>query len=128
MTFGDRLRRILLERNMSQSDLARLVWNETKTDARGYEVVVGKDRISAYVNNRAKPEPRMLKLIADALKMPPEELAPEIAAKNSTAAAWTMEEATGQPGMVLFQFKKIIPHDAAIKILAALSEAEKQGK
>lgn len=56
-TFGARLERILIDRNMTQTDLARLVFDqdEPSTDSRGYEIVRGKDRISSYVNGRQLP-------------------------------------------------------------------------
>jgi transcriptional regulator with XRE-family HTH domain len=123
-SFGDRLRRILIERNMSQSDLARLVFNETRTDNRGYDVVVGKDRISAYINNRAKPEPKTLKQIANALKMTPEELAPEVvseASKNSTPTI-LVEALSGRTDKVRLQIHKLVPLQTAVKIMAMLGE------
>jgi transcriptional regulator with XRE-family HTH domain len=123
-SFGDRLRRILIERNMSQSDLARLVFNETRTDNRGYATVVGKDRISAYINNRAKPEPKTLRLIANALKMTPEELAPEVvseASKNSTPTI-LVEALSGRTDKVRLQIHKLVPLQTAVKIMAMLGE------
>ena len=32
---------------MSQSDLARAIWKETRPDSRGYQQPVNKDRVSA---------------------------------------------------------------------------------
>lgn len=109
---------------MSQSDLARLVFNETRTDNRGYDVVVGKDRISAYINNRAKPEPKTLKQIANALKMTPEELAPEVvseASKNSTPTI-LVEALSGRTDKVRLQIHKLVPLQTAVKIMAMLGE------
>lgn len=115
-SFGDRLRRILIERNMSQSDLARLVFNEIRTDNRGYDVVVGKDRISAYINNRAKPEPKTLRQIATALKMTPEELAPELVSasnKNSTGPTVLIEALSGHTDKVRLQIHQLVPRRIA---------------
>lgn len=126
-SFGDRLRRILLERRMSQSDLARLVWNETRTDNRGYDVVVGKDRISAYVNNHAAPEPRTLQMIAAALKMSVEELAPELVSAhnaNATPPAIKIEALAGHTDKVLLQVRRLVPLSYAVRIAEILSELE----
>lgn len=128
-SFGDRLRRILIERNMSQSDLARLVFNEIRTDARGYDIVVGKDRISAYINNRAKPEPKTLRLIANALKVSPEELAPELVSannKNSTGPTVLIEALSGHTDKVRLQIHQLVPRRVAAKILALLDDIEEK--
>ncbi len=128
-SFGDRLRRILIERNMSQSDLARLVFNETRTDNRGYDVVVGKDRISAYINNRAKPEPKTLRLIATALKMDPAELAPELvssANKNSQGPTVLIEALSGHTDKVRLQIHQLVPRRIAAKILAMLDDNDEK--
>ena len=123
-TFGDRLHRILIERNMSQSDLARLVFKETRTDKRGYDLVVGKDRISAYIKGRAKPEPRTLRLIAEALKMTPEELAPELVSEANRHATPTVliEALSGHTDKLRLQINQLVPHATAVKILALLKE------
>lgn len=128
-SFGDRLRRILIERNMSQSDLARLVFNETRTDNRGYDVVVGKDRISAYVNNRQTPEPKTLKLIAEALKMDPAELAPELVSalnRNSAGPTILIEALSGHTDKVRLQIHQLVPRRIAARIMEILSEADEK--
>jgi transcriptional regulator with XRE-family HTH domain len=128
-SFGDRLRRILIERNMSQSDLARLVFNETRIDNRGYEVVVGKDRISAYINNRAKPEPKTLRLIANALKMTPEELAPEVVSesgKNADGPTMLVEALSGHTDKVRLQIHQLIPLHKAVKIMSIINEPDEK--
>lgn len=57
-TFGVRLGRILIDRDMTQNDLARLVFNEPGVDNRGYHIWKGKDRISSWVNGRQLPSSR----------------------------------------------------------------------
>lgn len=73
-TFGARLERILIDRNMTQTDLARLVWNETYADKRGYEVVKGKDAISSYITGRRQPSPLVYNKILNALRISEDEL------------------------------------------------------
>lgn len=128
-SFGDRLRRILIERNMSQSDLARLVFNEIRTDNRGYDVVVGKDRISEYVRNKQTPTPRILRQIATALKMTPEELAPELVSagnKNSAGPTVLIEALSGHTDKVRLQIHQLVPRRIAAKILALLDDTDEK--
>ncbi len=127
-SFGDRLYRILLDRNMSQTDLARLVFNESRYDKRGYEVVVGKDAISQYINGKATPTPKRLKRIADALKVPVDELAPELLASTrpGAASAIKIEAIAGHIDKVLLQIRRIVPLETAVRIAGVLSELEHQ--
>lgn len=128
-SFGDRLRRILIERNMSQSDLARLVFNEIRTDNRGYDVVIGKDAISEYVRNKRLPTPKVLRQIANALKMSPEELAPEVVSasnKNSAGPTVLIEALSGHTDKVRLQIHQLVPRRVAAKILALLDNDEEK--
>lgn len=74
LVFAANLRQRMLEKRMSQSDLARAVWQETRVDSRGYEQPMGKDRISAYYNGRVMPTSINLNKIAVALDTTPEQL------------------------------------------------------
>lgn len=74
LVFAANLRQRMLEKRMSQSDLARAVWQENRTDSRGYEQPMGKDRISAYYNGRVMPTSANLAKIAVALDTTPEQL------------------------------------------------------
>lgn len=73
-TFGARLERILIDRNMTQTDLAKLVWDEKYTDKRGYEIVKGKDAISSYVTGRRQPSPLVYTKILKALRINEDDL------------------------------------------------------
>lgn len=72
--FGDRLANVLMDKKLTQTDLARLVFNEPGVDNRGYDIWKGKDRISSYINNRQRPSPRNYRKILEVLEMTPEEL------------------------------------------------------
>jgi transcriptional regulator with XRE-family HTH domain len=74
ITFGYTLERILIDRDMTQTDLARLAWNETYVDKRGYEVVAGKDRISSYINGRQLPSRRNYQKLLEVLKLTEDQL------------------------------------------------------
>jgi transcriptional regulator with XRE-family HTH domain len=124
-TFAKRLYHALLERGMTQSDLARKIWNETRVDNRGYDQTVGKDRVSSWIRGRSMPEPHNLIKIAKALNMSPEDLAP-----NLTASAIEQETPEIQitvihnhPNKVLVKLNKILPFDVATKIMNLVNEA-----
>jgi|SRR5215831_5757115 len=72
--FSANLREAMLHKNMSQSDLARAVWKEERSDKNGYAQPVGKDRISAYINGRVLPTEETLDKIAKALDTTKEKL------------------------------------------------------
>lgn len=128
--FGKRLHNLLIDRGMSQSDLARLVFGETRPDNRGYEVVVGKDRISSYIRGKTTPTPGTLKKIADALKMTPEELAPDLAAESVANANPEILISTlaGHHNMALLKINKLVPMKVAIQITNLIAEWEDQKK
>jgi transcriptional regulator with XRE-family HTH domain len=75
--FAANLKRRMQELNMSQSDLARAIWKEERTDSRGYPQPINKDRISAWVNARVLPTQENLQKAAEALGVTPEALLPE---------------------------------------------------
>lgn len=126
-TFARRLHYALLDRDMSQSDLARKVWGQTRTDARGYETVVGKDRISSYINGKQMPEPKTLKKIADALKMKPEDLAPDLAASAIERGSPEVEMKLmgGHTDKALLRVNKLLPLSLAAEIIKMISDFEK---
>lgn len=80
--FARRLYKILVEKGMTQSDLARACYGTTKNDA-GYTVAKGRDRISMYIRGKAIPAPTALKKMAEVLGVRVSDLSPEAAADMS---------------------------------------------
>ncbi len=78
MVFAANLKKRMREKGLSQSDLARAIWNEVRVDSRGYEQPVNKDRISQWVNGRVLPNLENLQRLADALETMPEALLPDL--------------------------------------------------
>lgn len=74
--FGRRLSAMLLDKEMSMSDLARAVWGETRVDSRGYGAVVGKDRISGYCAGKTLPTALTARKLAKALACDVRDLLP----------------------------------------------------
>jgi len=121
--FSTNLYQARIEKGMSMSDLARKIWG-TFTDARGYEVPKNKDRISRWEKGDQIPEPHNLRLLADALDMSPEELAPDLTAsaidRDSTPAI-NVTMVQGQPGRVHLVVNTLTSLEVASKIIALLS-------
>jgi transcriptional regulator with XRE-family HTH domain len=76
--FAANLKQRMQELKMSQSDLARAIWKEERTDSRGYPQPINKDRISAWVNGRVLPTQENLQKAAEALGVPSKTLLPEL--------------------------------------------------
>lgn len=123
--FSKRLHYALLKAGMSQSDLARKVWNETRTDGRGFSQVVGRDRISAYINKKAMPSPITLQKIAEALNLEVHDLAPNLtaAAVEKENPALEMKMIAGHSDKVLLRINQLVPLATAAKIVAMIEEA-----
>lgn len=108
LAFGGRLQALLKEKGWSQSDLARAAYGLT-TDKDGYKVAKHRDRISAYVRGEQYPDPVNLKLVADALGVPEEDLMPEV--------DYDTDE---PPSALVFEMKKLLPMDVIHDIMTVL--------
>ena len=127
--FGKRLYQALLDADMSQSDLAREVFNETKEDPRtGYEIVIGRDRISQYVKGRQFPEPRTFKKICEVLGKRAEELAPAMVGSTIEREnpSFEIKMVGDRIDAVLLRINKIVPLALATKIGEMIDAAEKK--
>lgn len=127
-SFSKKLHYALIDRDMTQSDLARIVYGgATRVDNRGYDTVVGRDRISSYCRGKAMPEPRMLQKIADALGMKTEELAPNLAASaiERELPEIQITAAAGHHETVLLKVNKLVPLYLAAEIAKMLSDKPK---
>lgn len=71
--FADALARVMTERKLSASEVARRVWGTT-TNTRGYTVARGRDRISHYLAGKIYPEPENMLKLAEAIGVPAETL------------------------------------------------------
>lgn len=120
--FSRRLNKLMLDKGMKQSDLARQVWG-TQTDKRGYEVARNRDRISVYLSGRGYPDPVNLAKIADALGTTPEDLAPNITAATveREKPEILMSAISGHSDKVLLRVNKLVPLSVAAEIVGILS-------
>lgn len=124
--FAEKLHQLMIEKGLSQSELARAVWGEV-TDSRGYAVAKNRDRISAYLRGATVPERTNLTRIAEALDTTVDELAPDMTAsaveRATPAVAMTM--VGGHSNLTLLQVHQLVPLEVAAQIITLLSETEK---
>lgn len=127
--FARRLHSIMLDKGLSQSELARKIWGST-TDHRGYEVAKNRDRISVYLAGRTIPDPKNLKLLADALDVEIKELAPELVASavERDHPEIAVAAVAGHPESAVLRINTIVPMDVAVRVMALLSDAKRDGK
>jgi transcriptional regulator with XRE-family HTH domain len=100
-TFAANLRQAMLTKGMSQSDVARAVWQDERTDKKGFVQPVGKDRISAYVNGKVLPTEETLGRIARALDTTPEKLLGE---REPSAGPTAAQHQPTQHGLITLQY------------------------
>lgn len=121
--FKTRLYQLRTEKGMSMSDLARAIWG-TVTDGRGYSVPKNKDRISRWEKGEQVPEPQNLALLADALGVTVEELAPDLTAKKMASddtPAISMTMVQGHADRVHLVVNTLTSLDVASRVIALLS-------
>lgn len=113
--FGRRLYALLMSRNMSQADLARLA-------------NMGRDSISTYINGKTFPTPRALKKLADALGVEPEELLPNglMSAMEDEFPAVELRQAAGHADKAWLRVNRAMSFATAAKIIALIDEEDNQ--
>jgi transcriptional regulator with XRE-family HTH domain len=118
--FGRRLQRLLDQKGMIQSNLARLVFG-TRTTLQGYTVPRGRDRISNYCAGKTWPRPHIMKKIADGLGVQIIDLAPTYGAPADKEPEWSVTKVNGQD-KVFLRINKLLPELVAVEIARLLME------
>ncbi len=128
-TFARNLHQAMLDRGMSQSDLARALWGETTTPE-GRTVAKSRERISVYLRGRTIPTTQTLRSIAEVLGMTPEELAPNVigAAVDRDNPEFSMSMVAGHSDKVFVRVSKLLPLHYAVEIANIIDRAEKHSK
>lgn len=124
--FSRRLFQLMTDRGWSQSDLAREVWGERTNEKTGYKEAVNRDRISSYIRGRSYPDPKNLGKLAEALGVPPDELAPDVAAAtvDRENPEFQMTAVAGHADKVLLKVNKLVPMPLAAKIAVLIADAD----
>lgn len=121
-SFGDRLQRLMDERQMTRADLARHIWG-TMEDERGYTVARNRQLVGKYVAGTVTPSEKAMRLIAEALKVSYAELDPS-------------SDPTRRPGsgIVLtavdrrnyrLDLSLVVPSEVATKVITLVSDYAK---
>lgn len=126
--FGRRLAALLTERGWSQSDFAREVWGEIENPKTKHKSARGRDRVSAYINGKSLPSPKLLAEMAKALELTPEQLAPDLAGEAAVREkpSITLTVPAGRPDMVHVQVDLLLPAALAPELLTILNRARDQ--
>ena len=128
-TFARRLHQLMVQKNLSQSDLAKKIWG-TRTDKRGYQVARNRDRISVYLKGNTIPDTKSIARIADALGVPAAELAPDITAstveKENPELAMTV--VSGHEDKCHLRVNMLIDLRTAAEVVALLTKAKEASR
>lgn len=111
--FGDTLRTLLIQKSMSQAELAR-------------KAGMGRDRITYYLSG-GRPRPEKLKQLADALGVPQEVLSQQAHSladtSQSTPPGYYGVEPSGQAGLMSLKANVDLPPQEAFRIAGLIAEA-----
>lgn len=120
-TFARRLHDALLEKGMSQSDLARAVWGTTE-DPRGFEVAKNRDRVSQYLKGRSLPDRENAQKIASVLGIEVDDLVPPRGSSiDDEKPEVSMKALAGHSDKVRLTVNKTISFGLAAQIIALLA-------
>ena len=129
INFAKRLRQLMSERELTQSDLAAKIWGR-HISSEGKDVAKGRDRISVWLAGRNFPDHDNLLKLAKHLKVKLTDLAPqaELKAAHSVVADWSVTKPHGETGMSFFQVARYVPDDIAREIIGLLIKADRNLK
>ena len=125
--FAQRLRQLMSEQELSQSDLAAKIWGR-HISSEGKDVAKGRDRISVWVSGKNFPDRENLQKLAKHLRVKVSELAPEaeLKAAHSVAADWSLTKPHGEEGMSFFQAARYLPDDIAHEVIGLFIKADQK--
>lgn len=126
--FARRLHKVMTERGLSRSEVARLAWGTT-TDKRGYTVAKNRDRISVYLKGRTIPSAKNLRVLADALGVPVEELAPDIhaATVERENPELALSVVAGRPDQTHLRVNKLVSFKTALAVAQLVNDDSPDG-
>lgn len=120
-TFGDRLQRLMTEKHMTASDLARKVWG-TMTDERGYEVPRNRQVIGRYIRGSSYPTYATRQLLSEALGVSYTKLFPKEGFANRPGSGVTLEQLDKKLCHLTLDVR--LPISTAMNIIKKVQEAE----
>jgi transcriptional regulator with XRE-family HTH domain len=120
--FAERLRKIMDQKGLSASDLARSIWGDTTSD-QGYTVARNRDRIGKYIRGYSVPDTKNLLLLAKVLGVKPADLLP----KRSSGFSGTLNDYVCEMAEIagthesLLRIYKRVPTRLAAQIIGMVS-------
>jgi transcriptional regulator with XRE-family HTH domain len=113
----------MVERGLSQSDLARKIWGEREDKRTGYLVAKNRDRISVYLRGASYPDPENMAKLAEVLGVTEEELAPEIVASiiDRENPELAITAVAGAGDRVHLQINQLVTMQVATQVMALLT-------
>ena len=113
--FGRRLFKLLNDRGLTQSELAR-------------QAGIGRDSISTYVNAITFPTPKNLRAMAEVLGVEPQELMPNeiMSAFDNEHPALELKQAAGHPDKAWLRVNRMMSFSTAARIVDLIEEDSKK--
>jgi transcriptional regulator with XRE-family HTH domain len=130
MEFAKRLRQLMDQQELTQSDLAAAIWGRYENTENKF-VARGRDRISVWTRGKSFPDNANLEKLAKALKVKVSDLAPAtlVKAAHHGVADWSITKPHGrEDGTVFVQLALFVSTEAAHKIQGILLDDEQRPK
>jgi hypothetical protein len=128
--FAKRLKQLMEERQLTQSDLAAKIWNRY-TNTEGKHVARGWDRISVWVNGKNIPDTKNMEKLARVLRVKVSDLAPKsvLKAAHHGVMDWAFTRPAGaSAGQVFVQIAQYVTAEIAHEIQGLLLRNERESK
>jgi transcriptional regulator with XRE-family HTH domain len=116
--FGERLQRIMIEKGLTQSDVARLAWGKM-TDERGYEVARNRQVLGKYLAGTVTPRKDTIRKIAKALGVSFADLDPDSDAMNRPGSGLYVEEVDASSSRL--HISMVAPKEIVREVVVLLS-------
>jgi transcriptional regulator with XRE-family HTH domain len=117
--FGERLQRIMTEKGLTQSDLARKLWG-TMTDERGYTVAKNRQNLGKYLAGENEPRLSTMRKMAEVLGVPISALDPSSDPLNRAGSGLHVQYLDAQRARL--EVSLVAPHDIVHQAVRLLSQ------
>jgi len=115
--FAERLQKIMTERGLSQSDVARMIWSDVRTKDGGAK---NRQVIGKYLSGEVQPRMATLRKLASALVVPLPALVPESDPLERPGSGLLAEYL--DKDCVRVEVNLVVPRAIAMQVVELLSE------
>jgi len=126
--FARNLQKLMNERDMTASDLARAAFGEKRKPGGHGTAAKGRDLISNYLRGLTFPEKKTIGKLAQALGVEVSELIPQatrIAMLQNTDLNFNIQVLSDRPGYALVQMHRVVRLETVAKLSAAITEDQR---